>query len=180
MPDKQILVPHTQSPNSLHFSQLSPLSYPAPALFPEEPNYCRFLGESSTSRSSISPNRSGTHNTHSPVRLMSWCDVLIKIAKCVLKPKEDVSYFHPCPKHHILSMKLSRADTSLIYCIVCSKCEKLYIGVCFCMHRHAFETKRRVPVYQHFARKSHDFVREHRIVPLKQCEPDAQLEREAF
>ena len=79
------------------------------------------------------------------------------------------------------------ADTSLIYCIVCSKCEKLYIGltsnslrVRFRMHRHASETKRRVPLYRHFARKSHDFLRDHRIVPLEHCEPDALLEREAF
>ena len=79
------------------------------------------------------------------------------------------------------------ADTSLIYCIVCSKCEKLYIGltsnslrVRFRMHRHASETKRRVPLYRHFARKSHDFLRDHRIVPLEHCEPDALPEREAF
>ena len=79
------------------------------------------------------------------------------------------------------------ADTSLIYCIVCSQCEKLYIGltsnslrVRFRMHRHASETKRRVPLYCHFARKLHDFLRDHRIVPLEHCEPDALPEREAF
>ena len=90
-------------------------------------------------------------------------------------------------KHHALSMKTS-PDTSLIYCIVCSKCEKLYIGltsnslrVRFRMHRHASETKRRVPLYRHFARKSHDFfLRDHRIISLEHCEPDALPEREAF
>ena len=58
------------------------------------------------------------------------------------------------------------ADTSLIYCIVCSKCGKLYVGltsnsltVRFCAHQHFSETKRRVPLYRHFARKSHDFLR---------------------
>ena len=79
------------------------------------------------------------------------------------------------------------ADTSLIYCIVCSKCEKLYIGltsnslrVRFRMHRHTSETKRQVPLYRHFAKKLHDFLRDHRIVPLEYCEPDALPEREAF
>ena len=43
--------------------QLSPVYFlPAPALFPEEPNHCRFLDESSTSRSSTSPNRSSLHS----------------------------------------------------------------------------------------------------------------------
>ena len=78
-------------------------------------------------------------------------------------------------------------DTSLIYCIICSKCGKLYIGltsnslrVRFRAHRHFSETKRRIPLYRHFARKSHDFLRDHRIVPLEHCEPDALPEREAF
>ena len=72
-------------------------------------------------------------------------------------------------------------DTSLIYCIICSKCGKLYIGltsnslgVRFRAHRHFSETKRRIPLYRHFVRKSHDFV------PLEHCEPDALPEREAF
>ena len=78
-------------------------------------------------------------------------------------------------------------DTSLIYCIICSKCGKLYIGltsnslrVRFRAHRHFSETKRRIPLYRHFVRKSHDFLRDHRIVPLEHCEPDALPEREAF
>ena len=78
-------------------------------------------------------------------------------------------------------------DTSLIYCIVCNKCGKLYIGltsnslkVRFRAHRHFSETKRRVPLYRHFARKSHDFLRDHRIVPLEHCHPDALPEREAY
>ena len=84
-------------------------------------------------------------------------------------------------------------DTSLIYC---SKCGMLYIGltsnslrvrfrahrhnslrVRFHAHRHFSETKRRVPLYRHFARRSHDF---HRIVQLEHCEPDALLEREPY
>ena len=53
-------------------------------------------------------------------------------------------------------------DTCLIYCILCNKCGKLYIGltsnslkVRFRIHQHASETKKLVyPVYRHFARKS--------------------------
>ena len=62
-------------------------------------------------------------------------------------------------------------DTSLIYCSVCNKCGQLYIGLTsnslralFCAHRHSSATRRRVPLYCHFARKSHDFLRDHRIV----------------
>ena len=79
------------------------------------------------------------------------------------------------------------ADTSLIYCIVFIKCEKLYIGltfnslrVRFRMHRRSSATKRRVPLYRHFTRQSHDFLRDHRIVPLEHCEPDTLPEGEAF
>ena len=54
-------------------------------------------------------------------------------------------------------------------------------SVRFRVHRHASETKKLVrPVYRHFARKSHDFHRDHRIVPLEHCEPDALPEREAY
>ena len=73
------------------------------------------------------------------------------------------------------------ADTSR------NKCGKLYIGltsnslkVCFRAHRHFSETKRRVPLYRHFARKSHDFLRDHRIIPLEHCEPAALPEREEY
>ena len=78
-------------------------------------------------------------------------------------------------------------DTSLIYCIVCDKCGKLYIGltsnslkVRFRAHRHSSETRKLIPLYRHFARKSHNFLRDHRIVPLEHCEPDALAEREAY
>ena len=75
-------------------------------------------------------------------------------------------------------------DTSLIYCIICSKCGKLYIGLTsnrtLSCTSTLSETKRRIPLYHHFARKSHDFLRDHRIVPFEHCEPDALPEREAF
>ena len=78
-------------------------------------------------------------------------------------------------------------DTSLIYWIVCDKCGKLYIGltsnslkVRFRAHRHSSETRKLIPLYRHFARKSHNFLRDHRIVPLEHCEPDALAEREAY
>ena len=76
----------------------------------------------------------------------------------------------------------------LIYCILCNKCEKLHIGltsnslkVRLRVHRHASETKKLVrPVYRHFASKSHNFHRDHRIVPLEHCEPDTLPKREAY
>ena len=78
-------------------------------------------------------------------------------------------------------------DTSLIYCIVCDKCGKLYIGltsnslkVRFRAHWHSSETRKLIPLYRHFARKSHNFLRDHRIVSLEHCEPDALAEREAY
>ena len=35
-------------------------------------------------------------------------------------------------------------------------------------------------VGSYFARKTHDFLRDHRIVPLEHCEPDALPVREAY
>ena len=60
------------------------------------------------------------------------------------------------------------ADTSLIYC---NKCGKL--------DRHFRNKETSTPV-RCFARKSHDFLRDYRIVLLEHCEPDALLEREAY
>ena len=82
----------------------------------------------------------------------------------------------------------SCADTSVIYCIICDKCGKMYIGLTsnnlrtrFRAHRHFSVTKKNSrPIYRHFACASHDFTRDHRIVPLEHCEPDALPEREAF
>ena len=78
-------------------------------------------------------------------------------------------------------------DTSLIYCIVCDKCGKLYMGltsnslkVCFRAHRHSSESRKVIPLYCHFARKSHNSLRDPRIVPLEHCEPDPLAEQEAY
>ena len=60
------------------------------------------------------------------------------------------------------------ADTSLIYC---NKCGKL--------DRHFRNKETSTPV-RCFARKSHDFLRDYRIVLLEHCKPDALLEREAY
>ena len=60
------------------------------------------------------------------------------------------------------------ADTSLIYC---NKCGKL--------DRHFRNKETSTPV-RCFARKSYDFLRDHRIILLEHCEPDALLEREAY
>ena len=96
-----------------------------------------------------------------------------------------MSCFQRCPTHPTPSMKC--ADTSLIYCIICNKCGKLYVGltsnslkVHFRAHRYFSKTKRLIPLYRHFARKSHDFLRDHKIVPLEHCEPDALPVREAY
>ena len=64
----------------------------------------------------------------------------------------------------------------------------MYIGLTsinrrthFRTHRHFSVTKKHSrPLYCHFARASHDFTRDHTIVPLEHCEPDALPEREAF
>ena len=106
-----------------------------------------------------------------------------------------------CPKaegRHILFSTVSNTpyafhetfictDTSLIYCIVCGKCGKLYIGltsnslkVRFRAHQHSSETRKLILLYGHFARKSHNFLRDHRIILLEHCEPDALAEREAY
>ena len=72
-------------------------------------------------------------------------------------------------------------DTSLIYC------DKMYIGLTsqsirqrFNAHRYAAKRKLLIPLYRHFSRRSHDFDRDHRIVPLEHCEPDALAEREQY
>ena len=78
-------------------------------------------------------------------------------------------------------------DICLTYCILCNKCGKLYIhthfqqSVRFRVHQHASKTKKLVRlVYQDFARKLHNFHRDHRIIPLEHCEPDALQEQEAY
>ena len=54
-----------------------------------------------------------------------------------------------------------------------SMADKMYIGLTsqsirqrFNAHRSASTTKLQIPLYRHFSRRSHDFKRDHRIVPL--------------
>ena len=99
-----------------------------------------------------------------------------------------MSCFQRCPTHPTPSMKSSHVQTHPSFIAsLCNKCGKLYIGltsnslkVRFRAHRHFSETKRLIPLYRHFARKSHDFLRDHRIVPLEHCEPDALPVRKAY
>ena len=79
---------------------------------------------------------------------------------------------------YTFSESFTCTDTSPIYCILCSKCDKMYIGLTsqsirqrFNAHRYAAKRKLRIPLYRHFSRRSHDFDRDHRIVPLEHCEP---------
>ena len=94
---------------------------------------------------------------------------------------------HGVPNTLHFSEPFTCTDTSLIYCILCSKCDKMYIGLTsqsirqrFNAHRYAAKRKLRIPLYRHFSRRSHDFDRDHGIVPLEHCEPDALEEREQY
>ena len=122
-----------------------------------------------------------------PITRLDSCMVRCADKRCKVCPRTEgrrVLFSTVSNTPYTFHETFTCADTSLIYC---NKCGKLYIGltsnslkVRFRAHRHFSETKRRVPLYHHFARKSHDFLRDHRIVPLEHCEPAALPEREAY
>ena len=77
--------------------------------------------------------------------------------------------------------------TSLIYCIIHSKCSKMYVGQtsksllnCFCQHKSAAKEKRNGtwPIYRHFSSRGHSFKTHVRILPLELCPPNQLLSRE--
>ena len=74
--------------------------------------------------------------------------------------------------------------TSLIYCIICSKCSKMYVGQTFkSLHnrfghqRSAAKEKRKSiwPIYCHFSSRGHSFKTHTRILPLEHCPPNQLL-----
>ena len=77
-------------------------------------------------------------------------------------------------------------STSLIYCIICSKCSKMYVGQTsksllnrFGHHKSTAKEKRKStwPIYRHFSCRGHNFETHARILPLEHCPPN-QLSRE--
>ena len=78
-------------------------------------------------------------------------------------------------------------STSLIYCIICSKCSKMYVGQTsksllnrFGHHRSAAKEKRKStwPIYRHFSSRGLRFETYSRILPLEHCLPNQLLSRE--
>ena len=78
-------------------------------------------------------------------------------------------------------------STSLIYCIICSKCSKMYVGQTsisllnrFSHNRSAAKEKRKStwPIYRHFSSRGHSFETHARILPLEHCPPNQLLSRE--
>ena len=97
-----------------------------------------------------------------------------------------ISCIPQCREHRIPSQSPCM-DTSLIYCILCAKCDKMYIGLTsqsirqrFNSHRYASTRKLQIPLYRHFSHRSHDFKRDHRIVPLEHSEPATLADWEQY
>ena len=74
-----------------------------------------------------------------------------------------------------LSDTFTCKSTRLIYCIICSKCSKLYVGQTsksllnrFGHHRSAAKEKRKNAwlIYRHFRSRGHSFETHSRILPL--------------
>ena len=77
----------------------------------------------------------------------------------------------------------------MVYCIICIKCLKKYIGQTSlplrrCIHSHIhpakYTEKKMWSIYRHFHRDSHDFDRDTRIIPLEKCRKKDLLLRETF
>ena len=77
-------------------------------------------------------------------------------------------------------------STSHIYCIICSKCSKMYVGQTsksllnrFGHHRSAAKEKSKStwPIYSHFSSRGHSFETHVRILPLEHCPPNQLLSR---
>ena len=80
-------------------------------------------------------------------------------------------------------------DKNIVYCIICIKCLKMYIGQTSLplrrrIHAHIHSAKctekKMWPVYRHFHQDSHDFDRDTRIIPLEKCRKRDLFLRETF
>ena len=78
-----------------------------------------------------------------------------------------------------------KVDTSLIYCIICSKCSKMYVGQTLksllnCHGTIDLKDKRKStwPNYTHFSSRGHSFEMHVRILPLEHCPPNQLLSHE--
>ena len=83
---------------------------------------------------------------------------------------------------YTLHQHITCTDSNVVYCLLCSLCNKMYIGqtsknlrLRFRHHRAASRDKRNWPLYRHFSSKNHDFNRDHRIIPLERCRKEDLL-----
>ena len=172
------------SPNIGNSFQKIPLSLPSSL-----PQLRTATGETSLSCSLVRAALPGPSPPQYKVAPITINTIVSRITKCTSPHCKACPYaLGRCILYSTVSRTPYTFSLAQIHlCILCSKCDKMYIGLTsqsirqrFNAHRYAAKRKLRIPLYRHSSRRSHDFDRDHRIVPLEHCEPDALAEREQY
>ena len=89
---------------------------------------------------------------------------------------------------HLTDSDITCTYSNVVYCFICIKCNKMYVGqtslnlhLCFRKHRtSAKDEKKMWPLYLHFWQGHHCFEYDHRVIPLKSCRKEVLLVRERY
>jgi len=122
------------------------------------------------------------------------CTRAPNIRPCTVCPKTPTQTQPPSAASKTIytfsNSNIKCSDKNVVYCIICIKCLKMYIGQTSlplrrCIHSHndihsAKCTEKMWLFYRHFYWDSHDFDRDTRIIPLEKCRKKDLLLRETF
>ena len=90
---------------------------------------------------------------------------------------------------HLTDSYITCTHSNVVYCLICIKCNKMYIGqtslnlrLRFRKHRASAkdEKKKMWPLYRHFRQGHHSFENDHRVIPLESCRKELLLVRERY
>ena len=92
--------------------------------------------------------------------------------------------------HHPFPLTVSNitcTHSNIIYCLICIKCNKMYVGqtslnLCLRFRKYRAsakdDKKKTWPLYRYFRQGHHSFENDHRVIPLESCRKENLLERE--
>ena len=163
-------------------------------LFPSTPQICYKKNPSHSNqlvRARTSKEDLETHGSISPLRVhshqssttcqQSKCPACIRMPRIkTIKSQQNQTVF-PLPQN------LSCNDSKIIYCIKCNTCGKMYIGrttttlkekISHHIKSSFNHNKCKQQLYRHYSRKTHNFRRDAKFIPLEKCSHLTLVERE--
>ena len=120
------------------------------------------------------------------------CTLICLHSQCQLCPKISVwrILYSACTHQPfpLTGSHITCTHSNVIYCLLCIKCNKMYVGqtslnlrLWFRKHRASSKDKKKMwPLYHHFRQGHYSFENDHRVIPLESCRKEHLLERERY